>query len=178
MKRFVRFGLFASVIVLSVLVLWCGGAYLLWRPEARTDVARLLPPEVSLAFRITEFKRAFDRHWQARGQLDSDDAVEQVLRALGIWDDWVADYGRTGARLRTAAYRTAFYELLGEEAWIVFGRWPSKEGEEESRVGLVLYLREDSFLKSRIIPLADLLFPGYGARTTDYRELTIHEYSD
>lgn len=145
-----------------------------------------MPPRVSLALRVTGLEAAFARHWLRRGWGSADDkgdaAVREILTSLGAWEEWTDKYGEDGASRRYAAYKKALFQLVGEETWIVFGdggegKITEGTAENPSDIALLLFMREDAAIKSRIGPLANLLLPGHQIASTQYRGHEIFEYA-
>jgi len=153
-----------------------GGLWIRASRRRPAPIEALLPDAYSLAVRVSGFERGFLRHWALRGRDQTTEAVIEVLRSLELWPQWELKYGPDGARTRIEAYRRALFELAGEETWLVFGAWPGPEGSEEP--ALMLYSREDSFLKARLGPLAELWFPGHKVRSSTYRGRRVYEYLD
>ncbi|MCH8332941.1 hypothetical protein IIC65_03330 [Candidatus Sumerlaeota bacterium] len=194
MKRAGRLGVVLIVLLLIAGALWWAGIRYLASFSAEPSPAPFLPPSISLALRVSDFEGALERHWATRGRDGGTDAIEHVLRAMGTWETWEEQYGQTGARARIAAYQKAIFQLLGSEAWIVFGQWPQPPGifaasenpaspadsppGDGGEVAFLVFAREDSMLKSRIGLLADLILPENRLRTTQYRGHEIFEYLD
>ncbi len=148
-----------------------------------------MPPRASLALRVTGLEAAFARHWLRRGRSDAqaaDAAIREILTSLGTWDDWTQEYGEDGASTRYAAYKKALFQLVGEETWIVFGDGGEANhaeigedtSDDSSDIALLLFMREDAAIKSRIGPLANLLLPGHQIESTRYRGHEIFEYAE
>lgn len=177
-RRARRLTLAGAALLILLSLLWWGRGLLPKRSVVEVAPELLFPPNISVAMRVTDFESAFGRHWASRGNDDSEDALEQLLRSLGVWDGWVERYGQRSARSRIKAYKTAVFELLGSEGWFVFGEWAAPGLEGTGEVSLLLFLRADSPITSRIGPLANLLYPGHKVRRTEYKSIDIYEYVD
>lgn len=177
-KRPLRWVLVIALLILGAGGAWVGREVVRARRPAEIRPELLFPNNISAAIRVSDFEGAFDRHWLARGKDDSDEAIEQLLRALGVWDLWLEEYGQRSARSRIKAYKTALFRLMGTEGWVVFGEWAPPGLEGTGEVALLLFLRADSPYTARIGPLANLLFPGHKIQKTEYRAVEIYEYLD
>lgn len=178
MKRRRWAGLVAALfLALALFSAWGVRRYFAPRPEA-VPVEIFLPTRVSAALRISGFENAFLRHWMARGRDDTDAAALEVLKAMGIWEGWVSQYSESGARTRIGAYRKAVFQLLGREAWIVFGEWAAPGLEGTGDAALLVFILQDSPIKAHLGPLAELFFPGNKLQSFRYANQRIYEFID
>jgi hypothetical protein len=169
-----------ALFLVAVLALGSFGAYEWIRarrpPEVRPEI--LFPNNIAAAVKIVDSEGAFARHWAGRGSSNDDEAIEQLLRAVGLWDVWLAEYGQRSARSRIRAYKNAFFSLFGSECWVVFGEWAAPGLEGTGEVALLLFIRADSPLTARIGPIANLWFPGHKVQKSEHRKVEIYEYID
>lgn len=173
-KQILWGGLFFLLVILFALGWWR-----LHRPgPAQVSVAAYMPDEISVVVNIRDIENAWQRHWLHRQGPSPDEAFKEMLVALGEWEDWVERYGETGARLRMGAIQKAFFHVLGEEAWLIFGSWGGDGVPGEGEVGLVALIRSDTPVKARIGPFADLIFENYQIDSGHLDGEKIYAYRD
>jgi hypothetical protein len=129
---------------------------------------------------VADLEAAWARHWSGRPGASPRGALRELMEALEEWPRWVKRYGASGAELRLELYQKAVFNLVGEEAWVVFGEWTPTDGEgdHESQTGLLVLLRGDTPLKARVGPLADLLLEDWRIERTQWRGVELFEYVD
>ena len=167
----------AGVVVLMILapvVAWWA-----FRPRMATlPIQAFFPTRMSAALRLTDARGVWERHWRRTEGPTPNAALREMLEAAGKWPRWLEKYGRSGAELRLIAYRKAFFNLLGEETWLLFGEWDAVDPPEAGQVGLVLMTRGGSAVKSRAGPLLDLVMENYRFERTDRRGVAFYHYKD
>lgn len=177
MKTAERWAAAVTCTIFAAMMVWCGAPGVLGPTFAPLPVENYFPDEVSAAVRLTRYESAFGRHWERRGFPDTDEAIVEVLRAVGPWEEWTADIGERAAERRVSAYREAFFQLLGPESWLVFGQWQGAGGEPDEPA-LLLYLKEGAAIRLAIGPFLDLMLPEKKTEVTTYRGVEILKYTD
>lgn len=150
---------------------------ILWRLTAHAaplPIERFLPRRLSAALCLRNAQDAWSRHWTARQGPPPEEALKAVFDAIDKWPRWVEKYGELNARMRLKLYQEAFFQAVGEEAWLLFGEWGDRDA---GQVGMVVFLRGDTPIRSRITPLMDLLLGDYKIQRTRVEGERVYEYS-
>lgn len=133
------------------------------RPEP-VEASVFFPEELSLAVQLRDAEAQWLRYWRWREPgADPADAMRRILERLGTWERWEREHGASGALLRLQGYQAVLSELLGEEAWLLFGRWEGQAQEDaaDESVGLVALIRSDSRLLGNAGRIADMILEEY-----------------
>jgi hypothetical protein len=190
------------VVLLAVVLIGAPLGFFFWfaPPREQLPIEAFLPERLAGGVRLTGLQQAWARHWLQRAAHmppgmpapTADDALMRILDALDKWPDWVKKYGEQGALLRLGLYQKTLFQALGQDAWIIFGDWggapPASKVDDKPRtsatlqaeppMGLVVLLRGDGPLKSRIGPLMELAFADYKVERTSHGGVPIYEYKD
>ena len=159
---------FAAVALLMLLapaavVWWVTGDFVSY------PIERFLPARLSAAVCLRHPQQAWERHWTARRGPAPEDALKAVMIAVDEWPRWVKNYSEVGAILKLKFYQEAFLQAVGEESWLTFGEW-------DGQIGMVLFIRGDSAVRSRLTPFIDLLVGDYKIKRATCEGETIFIY--
>lgn len=163
----------AFLLVLGPALLW----WALTPSLVVYPVTWLMPDRASAAVRLSNLERAWQRHWQRRGQTAPEAAVRELMAALDKWPEWVKRYGENEANLRLRLYQAALFNAVGEEAWLVFGEYGGAQ-TGAGQVGFVALIRSRTSVAARVGDLMNLAMSDYRLSTHKYRGVTIYEYQD
>src|SRR5947208_316784 len=107
-RRFVLIAVAAFLILLG-----CGTLWLFWPHKPKVPAEVLFPSNVYWAVRLKDAQKAYERHWELRGEKDLDDAMKRLFDILGDWPGWVDAYGDERHALENLrGYRHAILNLL------------------------------------------------------------------
>ena len=161
------------LLLAPLLFLW------VYMPSAAPALAieRFMPGRVSAVLRLSNPQQAWLRHWNSRHGPAPETALRAIFEAMDKWPRWVKKYGEMKANLRLKLFQQAFFQTVGEEAWLVFGEWGG-DRPGDGRVGLVAFIRGNTPVRTRVGPLMDLLMDDYKVRRTRLENEPVYEYID
>lgn len=166
-------------ILAMALLLILGPVAALWWLTGRQgycSIDRFMPDRLSAALRVTHAESAWRRHWLSRRGPAPEDALQRIMEVIDEWPSWVKKHGEAGSRIRLTLYQKALFHALGDDAWLIFGEWGCGERPGTGQVGLVILLRGDSSVKSRVGQMMDLLLDDYLLERSQCEGVPVYEF--